>query len=64
VPGTGCARHGCACLVESGDPEWITADQIGAVAGAASAATTVAGREVRIRNRAEAGEALSLLQAT
>jgi NAD(P)-dependent dehydrogenase (short-subunit alcohol dehydrogenase family) len=51
-------------LVESGDPDRVTADQVGAVAVAASAAGTVAGREIRMHNQAEVGEALALLQAT
>jgi 3-oxoacyl-[acyl-carrier protein] reductase len=51
-------------LVDSGDPDWVTADQVGAVAVAASAAATVAGREIRMRGQAEADEALALFQAT
>jgi NAD(P)-dependent dehydrogenase (short-subunit alcohol dehydrogenase family) len=42
-------------------PDSVSADQVGAVAVAASAATTVAGRELRLRSRAEADEALALL---
>jgi NAD(P)-dependent dehydrogenase (short-subunit alcohol dehydrogenase family) len=48
-------------LVESADPDWVTADQVGAVAVAASAASEVGGREIRIRSKAEADEALALL---
>ena len=44
-----------------GDPDWVTADQVGAVAVAASAAT-VGGREIRLRNQAELAQALALLQ--
>jgi NAD(P)-dependent dehydrogenase (short-subunit alcohol dehydrogenase family) len=47
-----------------GDPDWVTADQVGAVAVAASAASAVGGREIRLRSRAEAAEALTLLQET
>lgn len=50
-------------LVESGDPDGLTSDQVGAVAVAASAAATVGGREIRIHGRAEVDEALSMLQA-
>ncbi|GAA1931853.1 SDR family NAD(P)-dependent oxidoreductase [Streptantibioticus ferralitis] len=50
-------------LVGSDDPDWVTADQVGAVAVAASAAAAVGGREIRMRSRAEADEALALFQA-
>lgn len=50
-------------LVDSGDPDQVTADQVGAVAVAASAAAGVGGRQIRLRNQAEADEALALLQA-
>ena len=50
-------------LVDSADPDWVTADQVGAVAVAASAAAEVGGRQIRLRSRAEADEALALLQA-
>ncbi|WP_329528599.1 SDR family NAD(P)-dependent oxidoreductase [Streptomyces sp. NBC_01462] len=50
-------------LVDSGDPDQVTADQVGAVAVAASAAAAVGGRQIRLRNQAEADEALALLQA-
>ncbi|MFG1827953.1 SDR family oxidoreductase [Microbispora bryophytorum] len=50
-------------LVDSGDPDWVSADQVGAVAVAASAAATVGGREIRLRSQAEADEALAALQA-
>jgi 3-oxoacyl-[acyl-carrier protein] reductase len=43
------------------DPDWVTAEQVGAVAAAASAAT-VTGREIRLRDQAEASAALSLLR--
>jgi len=43
------------------DPEQVTADQVGAVAVAASSAAGVAGRELRLTSRAEADEALVLL---
>jgi 3-oxoacyl-[acyl-carrier protein] reductase len=44
-------------------PDWITADQVGSVAVAASASTT-GGREIRLRNQAELAQALALLQGT
>jgi hypothetical protein len=50
-------------LVDSGDPDQVTSDQVGAVAVAASAAAAVGGRQIRLRNQAEADEALALLQA-
>jgi len=50
--------------IDSGDPDWVTADQVGAVAVAASAAGSVAGREIRLRNQAEVAEALTMLRAT
>lgn len=50
-------------LVDSGDPDWVSADQVGAVAVAASAAAEAGGREIRLSSRAEADDALALLQA-
>jgi NAD(P)-dependent dehydrogenase (short-subunit alcohol dehydrogenase family) len=41
----------------------VTADQVGAIAAAASAATTVAGREIPLRSQAEVEEALAVLLA-
>lgn len=49
--------------IESADPDWVTADQVGAIAVAASAGAT-AGQEIRMRNQAEVKEALTLLQIT
>ncbi|WP_369394560.1 SDR family NAD(P)-dependent oxidoreductase [Streptomyces sp. CG1] len=49
-------------LVDSGDPDWVSADQVGAVAVAASGAATMGGREIRLRTQAEMNEALALLQ--
>jgi NAD(P)-dependent dehydrogenase (short-subunit alcohol dehydrogenase family) len=43
----------------AGDPDWVTADQVGAVAVAASAAPGIAGKAVRLLNRRQAEEALS-----
>ena len=47
----------------NGAADWITADQVGAVAVAASA-STIGGREIRLRNQAEFTQALALLQGT
>jgi NAD(P)-dependent dehydrogenase (short-subunit alcohol dehydrogenase family) len=47
-------------LVDSGDPDWVTADQVGAVAVAASAAATVGG-EIRMRSQVEVDQALAML---
>ena len=44
----------------SGAPDWITADQVGSVAVAASA-STVGGRELRLGNQAELRRALDLV---
>ncbi|MGW6483963.1 SDR family oxidoreductase [Streptomyces sp. NPDC055059] len=49
-------------LADSGDPDWVSADQVGAVAVAASAAASVGGSEIRLRSRSEADEALAVLQ--
>ena len=48
-------------LVHSGDPDALTADQVGAVAVAASTAGTTAGREIQVHDRAEVEAALALL---
>lgn len=45
------------------DPDWVTAGQVGAVAVAASAASAVNSREIRLSTQAEVGEALALFQA-
>jgi NAD(P)-dependent dehydrogenase (short-subunit alcohol dehydrogenase family) len=45
----------------AGDPDWVTPDQIGAVAVAASAAPGVAGKAIRLLDRVQAEEALSRL---
>ncbi|WP_159056641.1 SDR family NAD(P)-dependent oxidoreductase [Streptomyces yokosukanensis] len=50
-------------LVESGDPDWVSADQVGAIAVAASGAVATGGREIRLRSQAEVHEALALLRA-
>jgi 3-oxoacyl-[acyl-carrier protein] reductase len=49
-------------LVDAGASAWVTADQVGVVAVAASAAATVGGREIRMRDQAETDEALALFQ--
>lgn len=46
------------------DPGWVGADQIGAVAVAASAAAGVAGKPVRLLTRAEADAALAFFEET
>jgi hypothetical protein len=46
-----------------GDPEWVSAAQVGAVAVAASAATEVPGQAVRMLTRPQADEALALFGA-
>lgn len=46
-----------------GDPDWVSAAQVGAVAVAASAATGVPGQPVRLLNRTQADEALTLFGA-
>ncbi len=48
-------------LVESGDLDWVSAEQVGAVAVAASAASAVGGQQLRIRTQAEVDDALALL---
>jgi len=50
--------------VEAADPDWVTADPAGAIAVAASAATTVAGREIRVGGQAQVLEALTLFQTS
>jgi 3-oxoacyl-[acyl-carrier protein] reductase len=47
----------------TGDPDWVSAGQIGAVAVAASAATSIAGQRIRLLTRAEADEALTFFGA-
>lgn len=49
-------------LLDSGDPDWVSAEQVGAVAVAASAAAEVGGLEIRLRSQAEADEALAVLR--
>ncbi len=49
--------------VQAGDPEWVSAEQVGGVAVAASAAAAVDGRQLHLRSRAEAEEALASLRA-
>jgi len=46
-------------LAGSGEADWVTADQVGAVAVAASAATEMSGREIRLLGQAEAEQALA-----
>ena len=46
--------------VVTGEPEWISADQVGAVTVAA-AASTVPGQEIRLRDQAEYTKAMELL---
>ena len=48
-------------LADSGDPDDLSADQVGAVAVAASA-TAAAGREIGLHTRAEVDDALALLR--
>ncbi|MBE1496194.1 3-oxoacyl-[acyl-carrier protein] reductase [Amycolatopsis lexingtonensis] len=50
-------------LADTAAPDWVSADQVGAIAVAASAAIEVGSREFRLGNRAEADEALARLQA-
>ena len=50
-------------LAAAADSDWVTADQVGAVAVAASAASAASSREIRLSTQAEAGEALALLRA-
>ncbi|MFF3849762.1 putative quinol monooxygenase [Streptomyces sp. NPDC002328] len=50
-------------VTDSGDPERVSADQVGMVAVAASAAAAVDGREIRLRSRADADQALALFQS-
>jgi 3-oxoacyl-[acyl-carrier protein] reductase len=47
----------------NGAAGWITADQVGSVAIAASA-STIGGREISLRNQDELVRALALLQGT
>ena len=53
-----------ATRLAAGDPDWVTAGQVGAVAVAASAAAAVDGREIRLGSQAEVSGALALFQAT
>jgi NAD(P)-dependent dehydrogenase (short-subunit alcohol dehydrogenase family) len=48
---------------ESPGPDWVTPEQVGAVAVAASAAT-VGGQQIGLRNQAEVASALTLLQTS
>ena len=48
-------------LAESPGPDWVTAEQVGAVAVAASA-SAVDGQQIRLRNQAEANDVLARLQ--
>lgn len=50
-------------LVDSGDPDQVSAGQVGAVAAAASAATAVPGRAVELHTQAEVDQALAVLRA-
>ena len=50
-------------LVDSADPDWVSADLVGAVAVAASAAMEVDGQQIRLRSRVEADETLVWLRA-
>jgi 3-oxoacyl-[acyl-carrier protein] reductase len=49
--------------LDSSDPDRVSADQVGALAVAASAATALDGREIRLRSRAEADQAIALLRS-
>ncbi|MFJ6900701.1 SDR family oxidoreductase [Streptomyces hokutonensis] len=51
-------------LAVSGDPDWVSSDQVGAVAVAASAAPSLSGRVIRLRSQAEVDEALALFHGT
>ena len=42
-------------------PDWVTADQVGAVAVAVSAATAVAGQQFQLLSQADAGQTLARL---
>lgn len=44
-----------------GDPDWVTAGQVGQVAVAASGAVSLAGREIRMRSQADVAETLRML---
>jgi NAD(P)-dependent dehydrogenase (short-subunit alcohol dehydrogenase family) len=57
----GPVRTRFAVAGDAGARDWVTPDQIGAVAVAASAAPGVAGQAIRLLNRAQADEALSRL---
>jgi NAD(P)-dependent dehydrogenase (short-subunit alcohol dehydrogenase family) len=49
-------------VAESADPAWVTPEQVGAIAVAASA-STAGSREIRLRDQAELARALAQLQA-
>ncbi|MHC3475588.1 SDR family oxidoreductase [Streptomyces sp. 7R007] len=49
-------------LADSGDPDRVSAEQVGAIAVAVSSAATVDGQEILLRGRAEADQALALLR--
>lgn len=44
-----------------GDPDWVTAAQVGQVAVAASGSPTAGGREIRMRSQADVAQAIQLL---
>jgi 3-oxoacyl-[acyl-carrier protein] reductase len=44
-------------------PDWVTADQVGAVAVAVSVATAMAGQQLRLLSQADAGQVLARLGA-
>jgi len=50
-------------FTEAADPSWVTADQVGATAVAASAATNVAGQEIRLYDRTQFDGVLGLFRA-
>jgi hypothetical protein len=49
-------------VAESADPAWVTPEQVGAVAVAASAGA-LGSREIRLRDQGEVAGALAQLQA-
>lgn len=49
-------------MADDGDPDRVTAEQVGAVTVAASAAASISGREVSVRNRAQFDDALALFR--
>ena len=46
--------------VDAGDPDWVSSEQVGAVAVAASSAQARAGQEVRLGGQADVERALAL----